>query len=142
MQVNFQIPEEHEDTWEQFKSFVLRNEGKLRGELGKHVGQALNHYMDSMNHDKEKKVLTGKRNISLKRSYQIWCNLDFEVDERFPEPVLERTIREVAGASHVTVKKYKGLMQQFNLITRIGPNKEGTVIYEKWPKPDWVEQLE
>lgn len=147
MYVNFQLEGEDEDTWKRFKAFVLRNEGKLRGELGHYVSRALNEYMNSSNQLKRKKILGKKRNVSFKRAYSVWNELisdgtDFDVGDSVPGPTVERFIKEICGTSHVTINKYKNLMTGFRLLYEKGTSRGGTTVYEIGDKPEWAEEIE
>jgi hypothetical protein len=146
MQVNFQFEENDEEVWKRFKSFVMRNEGKIKGELGRYVAEALDAYMDSANKEKIKKFPAGNRNVSLRRAYNVWQELlngaGFEVGDRVPEAVLERNIKKICGSSDPTIRKYKNLMDGFRLVSEVGNRRDGSKVYEIFDEPEWVEDIE
>jgi len=146
LEVNFQLEGRDEEVWKRFKSFVMRNEGKIKGVLGKHVARALEEYMESNPTSKKEKFGRKTSNVSLKRAYKVWSGIisdetTFEIGDQVPEPVVERKIKRICGASGNTIRKYKNIMTTFDLLLEAEGSEGGDPVYEICPEPEWVEKI-
>jgi len=143
------MDEEEKEVWNRFKSLVLRNEGKLRGELGNYVAEALEEYMDSLEEVKKEKnsALIPKNSTSIKRMVGIY----HEIPNGGPvnKSAIETIIENHAGASDKTINKYRKLLLKHSLISpALGGDLKDAGIgnpnerhYVKNEAPDWVSDL-
>jgi hypothetical protein len=122
-------PHVTEETRDEFKEYVRENTGKVRGEFGRHVEKAMNEYMDNdrlsrverkldallQKDSEERKTPSDGQNRTDKRLSEIEQKLNKE-GATFSQDTVERVIRNVAGHSDKTIKKYLQLLQDRHMI--------------------------
>lgn len=119
------------DVWSKFVEQVVEWEGQKHGELGRHVENALEEYID---HGREARIeekvdeilshvsdgngahthTNTRLNSTVEKAEEIFKRLDTSGVVQGEE--VERVIEDVAGGDHRTLDKYKGVLKRRGLL--------------------------
>jgi len=137
------------DVWDKFVSWVVETEGQKRGELGRHVENALEEYIDNDRNarieEKVDKVLahvseeqpahtrTSRSSDMVEKARSIYKRLADNHGTVIKQNDVVRAIEDIAGADPRTVDKYKGVLKRRSLLFEFpGDSPVWTVERERW----------
>lgn len=143
------------DVWTAFTEWVTEHEGQKRGELGRHVENALNEYTDNDRYSRVEEKLdrvlghvsqdmtahthTGmSASESVEKAREIIRRIADNHGTVVRESDVVRAIEDIAGGDDRTVDKYLGILRRRGLLfCHPGDSVVWTVEREKWVS--WVE---